>query len=115
MKKFLVWFILLLVIVSSGYTEGVKEVPITGSDWPLTIIHTNDNHSHLDVDYKGRYGAAKISYMAKQVRSVYDNVLFLNAGDAVMGTVFYTVFEGTADRDVMNMMDNDGQLEKNFY
>jgi 5'-nucleotidase / UDP-sugar diphosphatase len=107
MKKFLVWFILLIVLISSVYSEGVKEIQPVGIDWPLTIIHTNDNHSHLDVDYKGRYGAAKVSYMAKQVRGVMDNVLFLNAGDFVMGTVFYTVFEGTADRDVMNMMDYD--------
>ncbi len=40
--------------------------------------------------------------MAQKMRSVYDNVLFLNAGDAVMGTVFYTIFEGTADRNMMN-------------
>ncbi len=107
MKKILIWFILVVVMVSPVFSEGVKEIQPVGVDWPLTIIHTNDNHSHLDVDYKGRYGAAKVSYMAKQVRSVYDNVLFLNAGDAVMGTVFYTVFEGTADRDVMNMMGYD--------
>ena len=107
MKKFLVYFVLLVVLISPAFSEGLKEQQAYRDDWPLTIIHTNDNHSHLDVDYKGRYGAAKISYMAEKVRSANENVLFLNAGDVVMGTVFYTIFEGTADRDIMNMMDYD--------
>lgn len=108
MKKFLIGSFLLSLLLFPAFTDGSREPePVGEGDFPLTILHTNDNHSHLAVDYKGRYGAAKISFMANQIRSAYDNVLFLNAGDVVMGTVFYTVFEGTADRDIMNMMNYD--------
>lgn len=107
MEKFLFGIVLAAVLIFPVFSEGQREIQPVGIDWPLTIIHTNDNHSHLDVDYKGRYGAAKVSYMANQVRGVYDNVLFVNAGDFVMGTVFYTIFEGTADRDIMNLSNYD--------
>lgn len=106
MKKILLFLFLLMLLITPLFAEGVQETPVEG-DWPLTIIHTNDVHSHIASDYKGRYGAAKIAWMADQVRSAYDNVLFLDAGDYVMGTVFYTVFEGDADRDVMNLLDYD--------
>jgi 5'-nucleotidase len=106
MKRILLFLFLSMMLILPLSAEGVQETKAEG-DWPLTIIHTNDAHSHLTADYKGRYGAAKIAYMADQVRSAYDNVLFLDAGDYTMGTVFFTVFEGAADRDVMNMMDYD--------
>jgi len=104
MKKMLsVLFCFLLMFNVVVFAEGVREESETSNDLALTILHTNDNHSHLDVDYKGRYGAGKIDYMADQMKKAYKNVLMVNAGDAVMGTIFYTIFEGTADRDVMNM------------
>lgn len=93
-------------MISPLFAEGIQEEPAK-DDWAITIIHTNDTHSHLDKDYKGRYGSAKVKFTADKIRSVYDNVLFLDAGDFVMGTVFYTVFEGAADRDVMNLMNYD--------
>jgi len=106
MKKVSVWLVLMIVLILPAFTVGIDEHSADG-DYALTILHTNDNHSHLDVDYKGRYGAAKVSYTAQKMRGVYDNILLLNAGDAVMGTVFYTIFEGTADSDIMNMMKYD--------
>ena len=106
MKKILFLAALALVLLLPLTAEGVQE-PRSEGNWALTILHTNDVHSHLDADYKGRYGAAKIAWTADRVREVFSNVLLLDAGDYVMGTVYYTVFEGAADRDVMNMMDYD--------
>ena len=106
MKKILFLTILILMLILPLTAEGVQEISSRG-DWALTILHTNDAHSHLDADYKGRYGAAKVGFMADQIRAAYDNVLLLDAGDYVMGTVYYTVFEGPADRDVMNLLDYD--------
>ncbi|MBI9106240.1 MAG: bifunctional metallophosphatase/5'-nucleotidase [Spirochaetales bacterium] len=106
MKKILLFLFLFMMLILPLTAEGVQETKAEG-DWPLTILHTNDAHSHLAADYKGRYGAAKIAFMADQVRAAYDNVLLLDAGDYTMGTVFFTVFEGVADRDVMNLLDYD--------
>ena len=113
MKKILVIGTLILITLFAGFSEGGWEREQDLDNWPLTIIHTNDNHSHLDVDYKGRYGAAKVAYTADRIRNAYENVLLLNAGDVVMGTVFYTVFEGKADRDVMNMIGYDAMTMGN--
>ena len=105
----MLFFLLLMTQIIPLTAEGVQETRPSG-DWSLTIIHTNDAHSHLDADYKGRYGAAKIAFTAEKIREAYDNVLFLDAGDYVMGTIFYSVFEGEADRDVMNMLDYDAMV-----
>ena len=106
MKKTTLFILLFFLLFSPLFAEGVREAPVS-DEWSLTVLHTNDVHSHIDKDYKGRYGAAKIKYTVDKVRSVIDNVLLLDAGDYVMGTVYYTVFEGTADRDVMNLLDYD--------
>lgn len=106
MKKNIVLTILLSLLISPLFAEGNKEVSSNGN-LELTIIHTNDTHSHLDKDYKGRYGSAKIKYTADQIKLAHENVLFLDAGDFVMGTIFYTIFEGVAERDVMNLMNYD--------
>ena len=106
MKKRFLSIVLLILLTAILFAEGIQEVNEM-DDWALTVLHTNDAHSHIAPDYKGRYGAAKIKYTADKIRAVYDNVLMLDAGDYVMGTVFYTVFEGDADREVMNMMDYD--------
>ena len=50
----------------------MQETP-TYDDWSLTVLHTNDSHSHLDADYKGRYGAAKVKYTVDKVKAAYDN------------------------------------------
>ncbi|RLW68343.1 MAG: hypothetical protein B6D68_03810 [spirochete symbiont of Stewartia floridana] len=106
MKQVLLLSMLAAGLVMPLAARGNPEVSSEG-DWALTILHTNDVHSHLDVDYKERYGAAKIGYMADKIKAAYDNVLLLDAGDYVMGTVYYSVFEGEADRKVMNLLDYD--------
>lgn len=106
MKKILLFFFLTSMLIIPLFAESMPETKAEG-DWPLTILHTNDVHSHIAADYKGRYGAAKIAYTADKIKAAYDNVLLLDAGDYTMGTVFFTVFEGEADRDVMNMVGYD--------
>lgn len=106
MRKTVIFTFLLILLIFPLFAEGVQETPVY-DDWALTVLHTNDSHSHLDSDYKGRYGAAKVKYTVDKIKSVNDNVLFLDAGDFVMGTIYYTVFEGEAERDVMNMMGYD--------
>lgn len=109
MKKIVLMTMLAAGLVIPLAAEGSPEVSSEG-DWALTILHTNDVHSHLEVDYKARYGAAKIGYMADKIKAAYDNVLLLDAGDYVMGTVYYTVFEGEADRKVMNLLGYDAMV-----
>lgn len=83
----------------------------------LTILHVNDHHSHLEADsinlsvndqsvnmVLGGFPrvAAAINELESTVSS--GNVLKLHAGDAMTGTLYYTLFKGEADAAMMNQV-----------
>ena len=76
-------------------------------DYTLTILHTNDIHSHLDVDSNGRYGSARVKALADLIKAEKPNNIMVDAGDMLVGTVFYTLFHGEVDKAVLNMMGYD--------
>ncbi|SLM31096.1 UshA [Desulfamplus magnetovallimortis] len=79
----------------------------------LKIIHINDVHSNLDtsdieLSFNGEAtgcevgGMARIAAKIAELKEPNRNNLVLHAGDAVQGTLYYTLFQGQADADVMN-------------
>ena len=81
----------------------------------LKILHINDHHSHLkpdsrmslDLDGKStrvRSGGmpAVVAKMKQLEEAGGNNVLKLHAGDAVSGSLFFTLFKGEADAALMN-------------
>ena len=68
----------------------------------ITILHTNDNHSHLtpfDVKEisKNIGGIARREKYINSIRRNDKNVLLFDAGDLFQGTAFYTIFHGEPD------------------
>ncbi|MFH1157228.1 MAG: metallophosphoesterase [Pseudomonadota bacterium] len=87
----------------------------SGGDSKLTlkILHVNDVHSHLDpsqidLTFDGMAtgceigGMARVASKIKELTGKGKNHLVLHAGDTVQGTLYYTLFQGQADADVMN-------------
>lgn len=83
------------------------------SDFELTILHMNDTHSHLnpdsgDLELAGvetrvsQGGMANAVAKIKELEAASDNVVKVHAGDAVTGTLFYSLFKGEADAALMN-------------
>jgi 5'-nucleotidase len=79
----------------------------------LTIAHINDHHSNLDpfadqvmriggVDTQVSLGGFARITQAFKAYEGRDDVLKLHAGDANTGTLYYTLFKGRADADMMN-------------
>ena len=68
--------------------------------FPLSIMHVNDTHAHLD-------DAAKLVTATKEFRAENPNSLLLHAGDVFSGTLYFNEFEGQADVALMNLMDFD--------
>ena len=80
----------------------------------LTILHINDHHSHLKPD--GRMslkldgkstcvssgGTPAVVAKMKELQGLNQNVIKLHAGDAVSGSLFFTLFKGEADAALMN-------------
>ncbi|MGB7338738.1 MAG: 5'-nucleotidase C-terminal domain-containing protein [Phototrophicaceae bacterium] len=72
----------------------------------LTILHTNDTHSHHEGDSDGG-GAARMATVINQVRAEEDNVILLDGGDRFTGTLFHTVYLGQDNVRIMNLMEYD--------
>ncbi|MEC7238425.1 MAG: metallophosphoesterase, partial [Pseudomonadota bacterium] len=80
----------------------------------LKILHINDHHSHLKPDSRmslnldGKStrvrsgGMPAVVARMKQLEAGRNNVLKLHAGDAVSGSLFFTLFKGEADAALMN-------------
>ncbi|OQX10763.1 MAG: hypothetical protein BWK76_20170 [Desulfobulbaceae bacterium A2] len=90
----------------------------------LTIAHINDHHSHLndaatDLSVGGENirvrlgGFARVTAAMRQVEATESNLLKLHAGDATTGTLYYTLFKGGADADLMHTVCFDAMVPGN--
>lgn len=79
----------------------------------LTILHTNDVHSHIDPfpeDHPrnpGLGGAAKRAAWIQKIRQENENVLVLDAGDSFQGTPYFNYYGGELEFKLMSMMGYD--------
>ena len=79
----------------------------------LSILHINDHHSYLEphearILLNGKEtkvnigGFSAVNSKLNELRKKYKNPLVLHAGDAITGTLYFTLFGGSADAAVMN-------------
>lgn len=79
----------------------------------ITILHTNDVHSHIDpfpVDHPrnpSMGGVAKRANIIEQIRKEEANVLLLDAGDIFQGTPYFNYYGGELEFKLMSMMKYD--------
>ena len=77
----------------------------------LTILHTNDMHSHIHPFDNGRNkgigGMAQRSTIIKQIRNEGNQVLLLDAGDIFQGTPYFNVYGGELEFKLMSEMEYD--------
>jgi len=91
------------------------------SETKLKILHLNDVHSFLapqtiELAFDGQSTTCEVGGMAR-VAGLVDvlavnpgQTLLLHAGDAVQGTLYFTLFDGRADAGVMNAMPFDAMV-----
>lgn len=100
----------------------------SGEPLSLTLLHMNDHHSHLRAD-QFDYDVSALTLSATteagdavsevevsfggfpMLKTLFDqtvsensNVLKIHAGDAITGTLYYTLFNGSADASMMNQI-----------
>ena len=79
----------------------------------LTILHTNDVHSHIDpfpVDHPrnpNMGGAARRAAIIENIRKEEEHVLLLDAGDIFQGTPYFNYYGGELEFKLMSMMQYD--------
>jgi len=88
--------ILLLSLIAAG-AWGEK----------LVILHTNDTHSHIDIEADGTGGVLPRKAIIDSVRKADKNVVLVDAGDMVQGTLYFNYFRGDVEYPLFNMMGYD--------
>ena len=79
----------------------------------LTILHTNDVHSHIDpfpmTDPRNPNmgGVARRAELIESIRQENPNVLLLDAGDIFQGTPYFNYYGGEIEFKLMSMMKYD--------
>lgn len=85
---------------------------ITGST-DFTIIHTNDTHSQIDPTEKDEGGILRRKVLIDSIRAKHENVILVDAGDMVQGTLYFSLFGGEVERKMMNALGYDIQIPGN--
>ena len=79
----------------------------------ITILHTNDVHSHIDPfpathpKNPNMGGVARRASIIESIRKESANVLLLDAGDIFQGTPYFNYYGGEIEFKLMNMMQYD--------
>lgn len=70
----------------------------------LVILHTNDTHSLILPDADGRGGVMQRKAIIDSVKSVNKDVIVVDAGDKVQGTLYFKFFKGEVEYPLQNML-----------
>ena len=108
MKKFHFRLLVTFVLIFNIQYLHAEE-----KSFELNILHINDQHSHLDsepleLNVGGKKyeievgGMARVASEIKTLKQKSKNTLVLHAGDAMSGTLYFTLFKGQADVALMN-------------
>lgn len=93
---------------------GLSSLSMKGSNTKqITILHTNDTHSHIDPmpandpvnPNKG--GVARRAYLIEKIRKENPNTLLFDAGDIFQGTPYFNFYGGELEFKTMSMLKYD--------
>ncbi|CAA0159795.1 bifunctional metallophosphatase/5'-nucleotidase [Tenacibaculum maritimum] len=79
----------------------------------ITILHTNDTHSHIEpfeqshYKYANKGGIARRASAIQAIRNENPNTLLLDAGDIFQGTPYFNYFGGELEFKLMSMLKYD--------
>jgi len=103
-------------LLAACQTQAVRPEPAPPEPFSLRILHINDHHSRVAPD-SGQVllldgeptqvsfgGFPQLVTAFGELARGADHVLKLHAGDAMTGDLYYTLFAGEADADLMNQV-----------
>ena len=103
----------LLLLGLSFALFSTAEATSKNKSFELNVVHINDHHSHLEQEpmeltLGGKKVTVNVGGMPRVAQRIADlkknnkNTVALHAGDALSGTLYYTLFQGKADAELMN-------------
>ena len=82
---------------------GIATLCFSGNADKLVLLHTNDIHSAIEPLADGTSGMLQRKAIIDSVRGNEKNVVLIDAGDAVQGTLFFKYFGGDVEYPMMDM------------
>lgn len=74
----------------------------------LVILHTNDMHSNVRPEQLTKPGGmVRVKVAVDSIRRAEPHVMLLDAGDDVQGQMYFTLFKGEVEYEMMNRMGYD--------
>jgi 5'-nucleotidase len=76
----------------------------------ITILHTNDVHSHIDPfpkdhpKFPSMGGASRRATIIEMIKEQNSNILLLDAGDTIQGTPYFNMYGGELEWKLMTLM-----------
>lgn len=99
MRK-IAFLLVVMVLVAIAPTTFAQD----GETFELTILHTNDTHSHHEPQRSGDGGVARQATVVNQIRGDVENSILLDAGDRFTGTLFHQQYRGSENVELMNAL-----------
>ena len=96
------WYLLLVMLAVFMVAAGA--VFAQDEEFDLTIIHTNDEHSHHDPNSAGDGGIARQAAVIAQLRAALANTILVDGGDRFTGTLYHQQYRGQDNAQLMNML-----------
>jgi 5'-nucleotidase len=104
--------------VAIAFAALLAAAPAARADYTLHVLHINDFHSRIEpinrfnslcsaedaAENKCFGGAARLATRIRDMRAALagQNVILLDAGDQFQGSLFYNVYKGAAEAEVMS-------------
>ena len=104
-------------LASLAAATAASQISLRGAEGSpasrITLLHTNDTHSHIEPfgpgngQASGKGGMARRATMVKQFRASIPNLLLLDAGDTFQGTPYFNQYKGKLDFELMSKVGYD--------
>ena len=101
MRKFIKLSLFLAAITLTACT-GLEKSSTPKQTTELVIIHANDTHGRIVEGSSDGMGYSRIDAIVEDYESKYKNVLYLDAGDTLHGTVMASLDKGESMVKVLN-------------
>lgn len=93
--------------ISGLMAIGLASIAVTVQAQHLVVLHTNDTHSQIDPTADDQGGILRRKALIDSIRLAEPNVLLIDAGDVVQGSLYYSIYKGEVERKAMNALGYD--------
>lgn len=98
-------------ILSIAALVGLTACSSASAPEELVIIHTNDTHSMIDPEIATDLGGiVRRKVLIDSIRAEHPEAILIDAGDIVQGTLYFHLYKGKVEQEMLNRLGYDLQI-----